>query len=49
MSFQSPVVPQSVIEAAPVPPPAPSLPQNDTPAQKTARSAQLAASRLAYV
>lgn len=49
MSFQSPVVPQSVIEAAPVPPPAPSLPQNDTPAQKAARSAQLAASRLAYV
>lgn len=49
MSFQSPVVPHAEALCAPVPPAAPSLPQNDTPAQKIARAAQLAASRLTYV
>ena len=41
MSFQSPVVPHAEALCAPVPPAAPSLPQNDTPAQKIARAAQL--------
>jgi arachidonate 15-lipoxygenase len=49
MSFQSPVVPHVEALCAPVPPSAPSLPQDDTPAQQAARAAQLAASRQAYV
>ncbi|MFM7379001.1 MAG: lipoxygenase family protein [Erythrobacter sp.] len=49
MSFQSPVVPHAETLCAPVPPAAPSLPQDDTPAQQAARAAQLAASQQAYV
>lgn len=49
MSFESPVVPHAVTPGAPVPPAAPSLPQNDTPAEQAARAAQLAASQQAYV
>ncbi|MBA4165470.1 MAG: arachidonate 15-lipoxygenase, partial [Hyphomonas sp.] len=49
MSFQSPIVPHAETLCAPVPPAAPSLPQNDTHAQKAARAAQLAASQQAYV
>lgn len=49
MSFLNPVVPHAETLCAPVPPAAPSLPQNDTPAQQAARAAQLAASQLTYV
>lgn len=49
MSFQSPVVPHAETLCAPVPPAAPSLPQDDTPAQQAARAAQLAASQQAYL
>ena len=49
MSFLSSVVPHAESLCAPVPPAAPSLPQNDSPAQQAARAAQLAASRQTYV
>lgn len=49
MSMQSPIVPQAGSLTAPVPPAAPSLPQNDTPAQLAARAAQIAASQSRYV
>lgn len=53
MSFQSPIAPHQGPLAgsldAPVPPAAPSLPQNDTPAQQAARAAQIAQSRKVYV
>lgn len=49
MSFLSPHAPQPGHLAAPVPPVAPSLPQNDTPAGQAARAAQLDASRSRYV
>jgi arachidonate 15-lipoxygenase len=49
MSFETSIVPHAEALTAPVPPAAPSLPQNDTPAQQAARAAQLAASQQAYV
>jgi arachidonate 15-lipoxygenase len=49
MSFESTIVPHAEALCAPVPPAAPSLPQNDTPAQQAARAAQLLASQQAYV
>jgi arachidonate 15-lipoxygenase len=49
MSFLSSVVPHAESLSAPVPPAAPSLPQDDTPAGKAARAGQLAASRQTYV
>ena len=49
MSFQSSIIPQAGSLEAPVPPAAPTLPQQDTPAQKAARAAQLATSRQVYV
>lgn len=49
MSFESTIAPHAETLCAPVPPAAPSLPQNDTPAQQAARAAQLAASCLTYV
>jgi arachidonate 15-lipoxygenase len=49
MSFESTIVPQAEALCAPVPPAAPSLPQNDTPDQQAARAAQLAASQQTYV
>lgn len=53
MSFQSPIAPHpaalgSWLEA-PVPPADPVLPQDDTPAGRAARTAQLAAARQTYV
>jgi arachidonate 15-lipoxygenase len=49
MSFQSSIVPQAGSLEAPVPPAAPSLPQQDTPAQQAARAAQIAQSQAVYV
>lgn len=49
MTFQSPVAAQFQAPGAPVPPAAPSLPQDDTPLQQAARTVQLAASQQAYV
>jgi arachidonate 15-lipoxygenase len=49
MSFQSPITPQAGSLEAPVPPAAPTLPQQDTPARQAARAAQLAATRQTYV
>jgi arachidonate 15-lipoxygenase len=49
MSLETSIVPHAEALCAPVPPAAPSLPQNDTPAQQAARAAQLAASQQSYV
>ncbi|MDC8755714.1 lipoxygenase family protein [Erythrobacter sp. sf7] len=49
MSFQSSIIPQAGSLEAPVPPAAPTLPQQDTPAQKAARAAQIAQSQAVYV
>jgi arachidonate 15-lipoxygenase len=49
MSIVSPIIPQPGSLEAPVPPAAPSLPQNDTPAGQAARAAQIAFSRTTYV
>lgn len=49
MSFQSPIIPHAATLTAPVPPAAPTLPQQDTPAQQAARVAQLAVSQTHYV
>ena len=49
MSFLSSVVPHAETLCAPVPPAAPSLPQDDSPAGQAARAAQLATSRQAYL
>lgn len=49
MSMQSPILPQAGSWAAPVPPAAPTLPQQDSPAGQAARAAQLAVSRTSYV
>ncbi|MBA4045129.1 MAG: arachidonate 15-lipoxygenase [Erythrobacter sp.] len=49
MSMQSPIIAAAGPLTAPVPPASPSLPQNDTPAQRAARAAQLADSCTDYV
>lgn len=49
MSFQSLNSPQAGLSLAPMPSPAPSLPQQDTPAGQAARQAQLANSCARYV
>lgn len=50
MSYQSqPLTPLSPALASPLPSAAPSLPQDDTPAQQAARAAQLTASQAVYV
>jgi arachidonate 15-lipoxygenase len=49
MSLQSPITPQPGSFTAPVPPSNPSLPQQDTPAVRAEREAQLAQSCTRYV
>lgn len=49
MSYLSPVAPVAGSLSAPVPPAAPTLPQQDTPEGRAARASQLAASRSRYV
>lgn len=50
MSYVSPPpIAPALVKTTPLPPPAPSLPQNDTPAELTQRAAQLAAAQAVYV
>lgn len=49
MSMQSSITPHAGSWVAPVPPAAPTLPQQDTPAGQAARAAQLAMSQTQYV